>query len=65
MSKELTYTEAFDELQQLIQEMEDGTITVDVLSEKVKRAAFLIQQCKKKLTQTEEDVNEILQKLEE
>jgi exodeoxyribonuclease VII small subunit len=65
MSKELTYTEAFDELQQLIQEMEDGTITVDVLSEKVKRAAFLIQLCKKKLTQTEEDVNEILQKLEE
>lgn len=65
MSKELTYTEAFDELQQLIQEMEDGTITVDVLSEKVKRAAFLIQFCKKKLSETEEDVNAILEKLEE
>ena len=37
---------------------------VDQLSEKVKKAAFLIKICKSKLATTEEDVNEILKELE-
>ena len=60
MSKEPKYTEAFDELQQIVADIEDGEITVDALSVKVKRAAELIKICKSKLTSTEEDVNEIL-----
>jgi exodeoxyribonuclease VII small subunit len=44
--------------------MENGAITVDQLSEKVKRAAVLIQFCKQKLSATEEDVNTILKELE-
>jgi exodeoxyribonuclease VII small subunit len=65
MEKKITYTEAFNELEQIITEMEDGSVSVDALTEKVKRAATLIAICKKKLTSTEEDVNRILKELED
>lgn len=65
MSEEIKYTDAFEELQDIVREIEDGEISVDELSIKVKRAALLIKICKSKLTSTEEDVNEILKDLEE
>ena len=63
MKKIETYTEAFDELQQLVQEMENGEISVDELAIKVKRATELIAFCKQKLTSTEQDVEAILKEL--
>lgn len=64
MNSELKYTTAFKELQQIVSDMEDGEITVDELSVKVKRAAELIKICKEKLSSTEEDVSQILKELE-
>jgi len=64
MIEKPTYTEAFEELQKIVSEIEEGRITVDELSAKVKRAAFLIKICKNKLSSTEEDVNKILKELE-
>ena len=64
MANEINYTEAFEELQQIVRDMEDGEITVDELAVKVKRAAEFIKVCKNKLTSTEEDVNVILKELE-
>jgi exodeoxyribonuclease VII small subunit len=64
MNEILTYTEAFEELQLIVSEIEEGEISVDLLSEKVKRAALLITICKKKLADTEGDVNQILKELE-
>jgi len=64
MSKEPNYTEAFEELQEIVLEIEQGEISVDALSEKVKRAAILIKICKAKLSSTEEDVARILKELE-
>lgn len=64
MSKEPKYTEAFEELQEIVLEIEQGEISVDELSEKVKRAAVLIKICKAKLISTEEDVARILKELE-
>ena len=58
------YKEAFEELQGIVSEIENGEISVDELSEKVKRATALIRICKLKLTTTEEDVNKILKDLE-
>ncbi len=58
------YTEAFEELQQIVSQIEEGAITIDDLSEKVKRAALLIRNCKAKLTSTEEDVNQVLRELD-
>ncbi len=65
MSKQLTYTEAFDELQQIVRDIEEGEIGVDQLSAKVKRASELIRICKNKLSSTEGDVNKILEELED
>jgi len=64
MSKQINYSEAFDELQVIVSDIEQGEISVDELSEKVKRAAELIKICKSKLTSTEEDVNKILIELD-
>lgn len=64
MNNELNYTKAFEELQTIVSEIEEGEISVDLLSEKVKRAALLISICKKKLADTEGDVNQILKELE-
>ena len=64
MNENPNYKEAFDELQIIVSEIEGGLISVDELSTKVKRAAFLIKICKNKLTATEEDVNNILKELE-
>ena len=65
MKAEKNYTEAFEELQKIVSEIEEGEISIDELSIKVKRAAELIKICKNKLTSTEEDVNQILKELEE
>jgi len=64
MSEKPTYTEAFEELQEIVSQIEEGDITVDELSEKVKRAAKLIKICKDKLTATEENVEKILKELD-
>jgi exodeoxyribonuclease VII small subunit len=63
MSEDLKYSSAFKELQEIVSEIESGEISVDELSEKVKKAAQLIKFCKTKLTSTEEDVNNILKEL--
>ena len=65
MNKLPNYTEAFEELQEIVSEIEGGDISVDELSNKIKRAALLIKICKDKLTATEGDVNQILRELEE
>lgn len=65
MNKNPNYKEAFEELQDIVTEIEQGEISVDELSEKVKRASRLISICKKKLSTTEEDVNQILKELDE
>jgi exodeoxyribonuclease VII small subunit len=61
----INYARAFEELQAIVTEIELGQITVDILSEKVKRASELIAICKTKLTSTEENVNQILKELEQ
>lgn len=62
---EINYTDAFEELQTIVSDIEDGEISVDELSKKVKRASELIKICKDKLTSTEGDVNQILKELEQ
>lgn len=62
--KNISYTSAFEELQMIVSDIESGDISVDELSEKVKRASVLIAICKEKLFKTEDDVNQILKELE-
>lgn len=65
MEKKISYTEAISELESIVTEIEQGEITIDTLSEKVKRASELIRICKSKLTATEDDVNKILGEIKE
>jgi len=65
MENKINYTEAIRELEMIVSEIEQGEITIDILSEKVKRASELIKICKAKLTATEEDVSKILEDLKE
>ena len=64
MSDNPSYTDAFRELQEIVSEIEQGEISVDELSEKVKRASLLIKICNEKLSRTEEDVNKVLKELD-
>jgi exodeoxyribonuclease VII small subunit len=64
MTEELNYKAAFEELSQIAEDMESETISVDELSEKVKRAAVLIVFCQTKLSSTEAEVKKILTQME-
>lgn len=60
----LTYEEAYLELLQIASEIEEESVSVDVLATKVKRASELISFCQNKLKATEKDVLNIIQKME-
>jgi len=63
MKETKTYQEAFDELQLLVRKIENAEISVDELAEMIKKTTLLINICKKKLTDTEEEVKGLLEKL--
>lgn len=63
--KKLTYSQAIEELEQIINDIESENISVDALTEKVKRATHLIKFCKKNLRTTEEEVKKALSEIEE
>lgn len=60
MKEDLNYTTAMAELTAIAEGMENESISVDDLSQKVKRAQELIAFCQAKLKTTEDDVRKIL-----
>lgn len=60
---DLTYAEGARELDTILAEIESGDADIDVLSEKVERAADLIKLCREKLTKTELRVNKVVEEL--
>lgn len=65
MSKEPTYNEAIAEIEEILQKIESGELDVDELTEKVKRVAYLLETCKKKLKTTETEIQKVIDGLEE
>ncbi|SUJ14502.1 exodeoxyribonuclease VII small subunit [Sphingobacterium spiritivorum] len=63
METNYSYTDAFNELQQIVNDISSGSTNIDELSEKIKRAALLIKACRTKLTSTEEEVTQLLANL--
>ena len=59
--KKLTYTEAFEELQEIVKKMENADISVDELTQNIERASQLIKICKEVLGKTETEVNKIIE----
>jgi exodeoxyribonuclease VII small subunit len=60
MGKEPTYTAAITEIEEILKKIESGELDVDGLTEKVKRAADLLDICKKKLRTTEEEIQKVI-----
>jgi len=63
MAEEITYTQAFEELQEIVTEMENSEISIDLLDSKIKRASELLKICKDKLFKTEKSVQKILEEI--
>ena len=60
---EPTDAAASAELEQILQDIESGEIDLDVLTEKVERAATLLAVCRQKLATTETKVTKITAEL--
>jgi exodeoxyribonuclease VII small subunit len=64
MNKEPTYNEAITEIEEILQKIEAGELDVDELTDKVKRVAFLLETCRKKLRKTESEIQKVIDGLE-
>jgi exodeoxyribonuclease VII small subunit len=64
MDLQTTYEAAYKELQQIAREIEQETVSVDVLAAKVARASELISFCQNKLRSTEMEVTKIIEQME-
>ncbi len=58
--QEPTYSEASAELEAILQQVESDEIDLDVLSEKVERAAELLALCRERLAATETKVKKVV-----
>lgn len=63
--KKMTYSKAIAELQDIVSHIEKADIDVDILTDKVKRAIFLIKFCKEKLRTTDKEIRQVLSEIEE
>lgn len=63
MTEEISYTDAYNELQKIVSEMENSGIPIDELDVRIKRASELLKICKDKLFKTEKNVKDILEEI--
>jgi exodeoxyribonuclease VII small subunit len=63
--KKVTYQEAVDEIDEILEKIENEELDVDELSDQVKRVSMLIKICKDKLHKTEVEVENILKEMED
>ena len=58
MKTDLTYDEAYSNLEELVIQIEDNSIQLDTLADKVKQANELIKMCELKLHKIETDIDD-------
>ncbi|HER40760.1 MAG TPA: exodeoxyribonuclease VII small subunit [Salinimicrobium catena] len=63
MTEEISYTAAYNELQEIVLEMENSEIGIDELDTRIKRASELLKICKDKLFKTEKEVAQVLEEI--
>ena len=61
--KDYTYTQAMQRLEAILAQLEEGSSSVDTISELVKEATTLVNFCKEKLRTTEEEVQKAFEGL--
>lgn len=62
--KDISYNDAVEEIEEILHQIENEELDIDILSEKVKRVSTLLKLCKKKLHQTEVEVQKILEDID-
>lgn len=65
LSDDLTYSEAIDELEDLLDQLEGDEIDIDRLASQVRHAAALIRFCRRRLGDARVEVEQIVTDLEE
>lgn len=60
----LSYEQAYSELRQIIDCLENSDVNIDVLTKEIERAESLLDFCNKRLSQVEVDVQELTKRLE-
>ena len=60
----MKYEEKIGKLEQIVNDIESGKLSVDMLSDKVKEASLLIKECREMLTKVQNEVNNILTEAE-
>jgi exodeoxyribonuclease VII small subunit len=63
--KTLKYSEAIEEVEKIIDQIESNELDIDELTEKIRRASELLKFCKEKLHFTEEEVQKIIDQMQE
>ncbi len=56
--KNLGYQEAINQLEEIVNAIEEDSLDIDKLSDEVQRALTLIEQCRTKLRNTEESIQQ-------
>ena len=56
----MKYEEAIQKLEEIVSMMEEGTLDLDQLQDKLKEAQKLIKLCRDKLTKTDKEINKLL-----
>ncbi|GHU94838.1 hypothetical protein FACS1894156_3580 [Bacteroidia bacterium] len=59
MIKKITYQQAIEEIESLLQQMENPSTDIDKLSEMVKKTLELLNFCNQKLRATEEEIAQL------
>ena len=62
--EDISYSQAFSELEKILHEIENEEIDLDNLSNKIKRASFLLKSCKSKLRSTEREIEGIVDEID-
>lgn len=62
--KNISYAEAVQEIETILEQIETGELDVDDLAEKVKQASELLKICKGKLFVTEKEIEKILKEMD-
>lgn len=59
-NKNMKYGQAIGRIEEIVNQIEQGKLDIDSVTESIKEAQQLIQLCKDKLLKTEEEVNKII-----
>lgn len=55
----ITYAEAIQELEQILERLRNGEVAINELAPTVKRANELVEECRRQLTQTRDELQKI------